>query len=99
LHGDVCSRKIRSAEDETSKEGKINAAWHLEERVEIVYRGESPEPPGEAHSSAAPKHCERVHKGRISDQVKHLVNALALRDVFGQVGRFNFCACGAKFDE
>ena len=48
LKWDVLERKTRGPENEAAEEGQINAARHLQERVEVGDRCEAAEPTREA---------------------------------------------------
>src|SRR5262245_13637167 len=78
LKRDVREREARRAEHETSEERQVDAARHLQQRIEIWDRFETAQPPGEAGAAAAAKHCERVEHDGVPHQVKHRINFFRL---------------------
>src|SRR5215510_9680639 len=80
LKRNVREGKLRRAEHETSEEGQIDAACHLQERVEVSDRGETTQPASEAGATTPAEHPEGIKDGAVADQVKHRINVLRFGD-------------------
>src|SRR5262245_12833566 len=81
LFGDGLTRnvregKLRRAEHETAKESQIDAACHLQERVEVGDGSETAQPAGQASATTPAEHPEGIKDGAVSDEVKHCINVL-----------------------
>src|SRR5262245_18665061 len=76
----VRERKSRCSENEASEEGQIDAARHLQQRVEIRDRSQAAEPTGEASSTASAEHREGIENGAVANKIEHGINLLGLGD-------------------
>ena len=90
LERHVGQRETRRAEHEAAEEGEIDAARHLQERIEILDRREPAQPAGEARAAAATQHGEGIEDGAVADKIEHRVELLGLGDALGQVRPFQF---------
>src|SRR5215510_11657789 len=80
LKRNIREGKPRRAEHETAEEGQIDAACHLQERVEVSDRGETTQPASEAGATTPAEHSEGIKDGAVADQVKHRINVLRFGD-------------------
>jgi hypothetical protein len=81
----VGQRETRRAEHETAKEGEVDAARHLQQRVEVLDRRQPAQPTREAGAAAPAQHGEGIEDGAVADQVEHGVEAFGLGDALGKV--------------
>src|SRR5262245_9858180 len=65
--------KLRSAEHEAAKEGQIDAAGHLQERVEIGNRRQTAKPARQAGATTPAQHVEGIENGAVADKVEHRI--------------------------
>src|SRR5262249_44704476 len=66
--------KARRPEDEAGEEGEMDAARHLEERIEVGDRLETAEPASKTGAAAAAKHGERIEHDGVANEVEHCVD-------------------------
>ena len=90
------SGKPGVAEHEAAEERQVDAARHLQQRVEVGDRREAAQPAGQAGAAAAAKHGEGIEDGAVADQVEHRVDLLGLGDPLGQVRPLDLRPLGAK---
>ncbi|MEJ1977159.1 MAG: hypothetical protein WDN49_14630 [Acetobacteraceae bacterium] len=81
LQRHVRKRKARRAEHEAAKESQVNAARHLQQRVEVGDRVEPAEPAGKAGAATAAQQGERVEHDAVANQVEHGIDLLRLGNV------------------
>src|SRR5262245_55499057 len=86
LKRNVREGKLRRAEHEAAEESQIDAACHLQERVEVGDRCETAQPAGQAGATTPAEHPEGIKDGAVADEVKHRINALCFGDAFREVG-------------
>src|SRR5262245_58215097 len=89
LKRNVREGKLRRAEHETAEEGKVDAACHLQEWVEVGDRIEAAQPTSQACATTPAQHPERIKDGAVADEVEHRINALSFSDAFREVGPLN----------
>jgi hypothetical protein len=87
LKRDVREREARCAEHEAAEEGQIDAARHLQERVEVGDGIEATEPSGKAGTAAAAKHGEGIEHDAVADQIEHGIDLLRLGVCFDKSRR------------
>jgi hypothetical protein len=83
----VRERKSRSPEHEAAEEGQIDAARHLQQRVEVGDGIETAKPASQTRTAAAAKHGEGIEHDRIAHQIEHRIDLLRLRDALRQTRR------------
>src|SRR5262249_41396002 len=88
--------KARSAEQEAAEERQIDAARHLQQRVEVGNWIEAAEPAGKTGTAAAAKHGKRVEHDAVTHQVEHRIDLLRLGDVLRQIAALDFAALGSQ---
>src|SRR5262245_32530574 len=71
LQRNVGKRELRSAEDEAAEEGEVDAACHLQKRVEVGDRRETTQPASQAGATTPAEHPEGIEDGAVADQVEH----------------------------
>src|SRR5262245_44529350 len=76
LEGHIGQWKLRSPEDETAEEGQVDAAGHLQERVEIGNRRQAAEPSGQAGATTPAQHGEGIEDRAVADEVEHRIERL-----------------------
>src|SRR2546427_2756119 len=81
LKRDVRERKAWSPEHEAAEESQIDAARHLQQRVEVGNRIETAEPAGKTGTAPPAKHGEGVEHDAVAYQVEHRIDLLRLCDV------------------
>src|SRR5262249_26238737 len=81
LQRQVRERKARRAEHEAAEERQIDAARHLQQRVEVGNWIEAAEPAGKTGTPASAKHGKRVEQDAVTYQVEHGIDLLRLGDV------------------
>src|SRR5882724_12634144 len=91
LFGDGLKRNVREgkprrAEHEAAEEGQVDAACHLQERVEVGDRIETTQPASQAGATTPAQHPEGIKDGAVADEVKHCINVLCFSDAFREVG-------------
>src|SRR5262249_38932779 len=101
LFGDGLKRnvrewKLRRAEHETAEEGKVDAAWHLQEWIEVGDWIETAQPTGQAGATASAQHPKGIKDGAVADEVKHRVNMLSFSDAFREIWSLNLRPICAK---
>jgi hypothetical protein len=72
IFGDLLERHIRqgeagSSERETRKEGKINAACHLQRRIKVGNWVETAEPPGQTRTTTPAEYLQRIKHDTVTD--------------------------------
>src|SRR5260370_39062863 len=77
----VGKREAWSSEHEAAEERQIDAARHLQQRVEVGNWIETAEPAGKTGTAPAAKHGKRVEHDAVTHQVEHRIDLLRLRDV------------------
>src|SRR5262249_34714383 len=76
----VRQRESRLAEHEAAEEGQVNAARHLQERVEVLDRREAAQPAREARAPAPAQHADGIEDGAIADKIEHRIELLGFSD-------------------
>src|SRR5262245_4477015 len=89
LKRNVREGKLRGAEDEAAEEGKVYAACHLQERVEVGDRIETAQPTSQTCAATTAQHPEGIEDGAVADEVKHRINALSFSDAFREIAYVN----------
>src|SRR5947209_16435148 len=77
----VRQREARRPEHEAAEESQIDAARHLQQRVEVGNRIETAEPAGKTGTAPPAKHGEGVEHDAVAYQVEHRIDLLRLGDV------------------
>jgi hypothetical protein len=77
LQRDIRERKAEGSKHEAAEEGQIDAARHLQKRVEIADRGEATGPAGKTSATTTAKHVQGIKNCAVADEVKHCVIRLA----------------------
>src|SRR5262249_40727344 len=90
LRGNLLERHIgewelRSAEDEAAEEGEVNAAGHLQERVEIDNRRQTAQPARQAGATTPAQHVEGIENGAVTDKVQHRIELLGFSNSLRKV--------------
>jgi hypothetical protein len=96
LEGHVRQRETRLPEHEAAEEGQVDAARHLQQRVEVGDRREAAQPPGQARAAAPAQHGEGIEDSAVADQVEHGVDLPGLGDPFGKVRPLDLRPDGAE---
>src|SRR5258708_3324782 len=101
VRGDLVKRHVRErkaggSEHEAAEEGQIDAARHLQHRVEVGNGIETAKPAGETGATAAAKHGEGVEHDAVAHQVEDRIDLLRLGDVLRQITLLDFAAFGAQ---
>src|SRR5262245_55517085 len=89
LKRNVREGKLRRAEHETAEEGKVDAARHLQERVEVGDRIEAAQPTSQTCATTPAQHPEGIKDGAVTDEVKHRINVFSFSDAFREIGSLN----------
>src|SRR5262249_46836044 len=92
----VRERKARSSEHEAAEERQIDAARHLQQRVEVGNWLEAAEPAGKTGTAATAKHGKRVEQDAVAHQVEYDIDLLRLGDMFRQIAALDFAALGSQ---
>src|SRR5262249_59111343 len=74
LKRNVREGKLRRAEHETAEESQIDAACHLQERVEVGDGIQTAQPASEAGATTTAEHPEGIKDGAVADEVKHCID-------------------------
>src|SRR5438034_8986934 len=87
------------AEHKTAEEREVNAAGHLQQRVEVLDRRESPQPTCEARTAAAAQQGEGIEDGAVADKIEHRIELLRFSDPLRKLRPLRFDALCAKLLE
>src|SRR5262249_21243176 len=85
LQRHVRQRETGSPEHETAKEGQIDPACHLQQRIKVNDRIETNQPASQTSPTAPAQHVERIEDGAIAHQVEYRVELLGLGDPLGKI--------------
>src|SRR4030095_8947057 len=89
LKRNVREGKPRRAEHKAAEDSQIDAACHLQERVEVGDWSETAQPASQAGATTPAEHPEGIKDGAVADEVKHCINVLCFSDAFREVGSLN----------
>src|SRR3989442_1755821 len=76
-------REARRAEHKTTEEREVDTTRHLQQRVEVLDRRESPQPTCEARAAASAQHGKGIEDGAVADKIEHRVELFGLGDALG----------------
>ena len=77
----VRERKAWGAEHEAAEESQLDAARHLQQRVEVRNRIETAEPAGKTGTASSAKHGEGIEHDAVAHEVEHRIDLFRLCDV------------------
>src|SRR5690349_18764813 len=85
LFGNLLERHIGqwelgSTEHEAAEEGQVDAAGHLQKRVEVGNGREAPQPARKAGATTTAQHVEGIENGAVADKVEHRIELLGFSD-------------------
>src|SRR3989442_4655662 len=99
LQRHVGQREAWCAEHKTAEEREVNAAGHLQQRVEVLDRRESPQPTCEARTAASAQHGKGIEDRAVADKIEHRVELLGFSDPLRKLRPLRFDALCAKLLE
>src|SRR5262249_16791431 len=77
--------ELRSTKYKAAKEAEVNAARHLQQRVEVWDWRESTEPAAEADASMPMWNSNRIEERPVTDKVEHDIHLLCFRQPLGEL--------------
>jgi hypothetical protein len=95
--------EARLPEHEAAEEGQVDAARHLEQRVEVGDRSETAQPPGQARATAPAQHGEGIEDGAVArsrfpmdipdqpERARCRANACVRRSALENISRVTHC--------
>src|SRR5262249_18204586 len=89
-------RKLRSAKYKAAKETEVNAARHLQQRVEVRDGIESTQPTAEADASVPMGNGNRIEERAITDKVEHDIHLLHFGQALGEPRTLKFHPMGPE---
>jgi hypothetical protein len=96
LKRNVRERKLRCAEHKAAEESQIDAACHLQERVEVGDRSETAQPAGQAGATTPAEHPEGIENSAVAHEVKHCIDMLCFSDAFERSGPSSSTRCAPR---
>src|SRR3989442_2259092 len=92
LQRHVGQREAWCAEHKTAEEREVNAAGHLQQRVKVLDRRESPQPTCEARTAASAQHGEGIEDGAVADEIEHGIELLGFCNPLRKLRPLGFVA-------
>jgi hypothetical protein len=99
--GDLLERhvgqwELRLAEHETAEESQVDAAGHLQERIEIGDWRQAAQPARQAGATTPAQHGEGIENGAVTDKIEHRIELLGFSDPLRKLRPLRFDAICAK---
>src|SRR5260370_3788871 len=85
LEQHIRQRATRRAEHEAAEERQVDAARHLQQRIEVGDRCAAAQPTGQAGAATPAQHGEGIENRAVAHEVQHGVELLGLGDALGKV--------------
>src|SRR5262249_36982057 len=92
-------RKLRRTKHKTAEQTEVNAARHLQQRVELRYWFQSTQPASETDASVPARNCNRIEKGAIADKVEDHVHLLCFQQTLGELRAFKLRSPGSELEK
>jgi hypothetical protein len=89
LERHVRQGEARRPEHEAAEETEVDAARHLQQRIEVGHRTESAEEAGQARAPAPAEQGEGVQDRAVADQIEYGMDLVRLGDALGKVRPFH----------